>query len=92
MNLGDDADTVGAIYGQLAGAYYGVDDIPESWRSKCSLTPLIELFATELLSLAESMPVPDMSSDQSMVSSPLVLDQCKWWTELALSYSCHISQ
>jgi len=24
VNLGDDADTTGAIYGQLAGAYYGV--------------------------------------------------------------------
>ena len=25
VNLGDDADTVGAIYGQLAGAFYGVN-------------------------------------------------------------------
>ncbi|EAX47887.1 hypothetical protein TcarDRAFT_1576 [Thermosinus carboxydivorans Nor1] len=24
VNLGDDADTTGAVYGQLAGAYYGV--------------------------------------------------------------------
>ena len=24
VNLGDDADTTGAIYGQIAGAYYGV--------------------------------------------------------------------
>ena len=34
VNLGDDADTTGAIYGQLAGAYYGVDGIPERWRSR----------------------------------------------------------
>jgi ADP-ribosyl-[dinitrogen reductase] hydrolase len=27
VNLGDDADTTGAIYGQLAGAFYGVDAI-----------------------------------------------------------------
>ena len=27
VNLGDDADTTGAIYGQLAGAYYGSDAI-----------------------------------------------------------------
>ena len=27
-NLGDDADTTTAIYGQLAGAYYGVEGIP----------------------------------------------------------------
>ena len=28
VNLGDDADTTGAVYGQIAGAYYTVDDIP----------------------------------------------------------------
>lgn len=32
VNLGDDADTTGAICGQLAGAYYGIDDIPAKWR------------------------------------------------------------
>ena len=31
-NLGDDADTTPAIYGQLAGAHYGFDGIPERWR------------------------------------------------------------
>ena len=32
VNLGGDADTVGALYGQLAGAYYGGDSIPNSWQ------------------------------------------------------------
>lgn len=32
VNLGDDADTVGAVYGSLAGAYYRDVDIPRSWR------------------------------------------------------------
>jgi len=32
VNLGDDADTTGAIYGQLAGAVYVLDGIPERWR------------------------------------------------------------
>ncbi|KAF3905794.1 hypothetical protein AA313_de0205033 [Arthrobotrys entomopaga] len=32
VNLGDDADTVGAIYGGLAGVYYGLEGIPERWR------------------------------------------------------------
>jgi len=27
-NLGDDADTTGAVYGQLGDAYYGVEGIP----------------------------------------------------------------
>ena len=34
VNLGDDADTTGAIYGQLAGAYYGYFDIPDEWSSR----------------------------------------------------------
>lgn len=34
VNLGADADTSGAVYGQLAGAYYGVDAIPQAWRDK----------------------------------------------------------
>jgi ADP-ribosylglycohydrolase len=32
VNLGEDSDTTGAVYGQLAGAYYGEDAIPEKWR------------------------------------------------------------
>jgi len=34
VNLGDDADTTGAVYGQLAGAYYGAEDIPAAWRER----------------------------------------------------------
>ena len=41
VNLGDDADTTGAIYGQIAGAYYGVEAIPEEWRAR--LTMLTEM-------------------------------------------------
>ena len=33
-NLGDDADTTAAICGQIAGAYYGIQGIRESWRDK----------------------------------------------------------
>ena len=32
VNLGWDADTMGAVYGQLAGAYYGESGIPDTWR------------------------------------------------------------
>ena len=31
VNLGGDADTIGAVYGQIAGAFYGYDAIPERW-------------------------------------------------------------
>jgi ADP-ribosyl-[dinitrogen reductase] hydrolase len=33
VNLGDDADTTGAVCGQLAGAFWGESRIPESLRS-----------------------------------------------------------
>ena len=42
VNLGDDADTVGAIYGQLAGALYGRSEIPESWRNRLHDVGMIE--------------------------------------------------
>lgn len=32
VNLGEDTDTTGAVFGQIAGAYYGIDGIPQSWR------------------------------------------------------------
>jgi ADP-ribosyl-[dinitrogen reductase] hydrolase len=31
VNLGDDADTVGAVYGSLAGAFYGFSALPNEW-------------------------------------------------------------
>ena len=31
VNLGGDADTIGAVCGQIAGAYYGYSAIPERW-------------------------------------------------------------
>jgi ADP-ribosyl-[dinitrogen reductase] hydrolase len=31
VNLGEDADTTGAVCGQLAGAYFGVEGIPPEW-------------------------------------------------------------
>jgi len=51
-NLGDDADTTAAIYGQLAGAYYGESSIPAEWREKLARRELIETYADKLLLLA----------------------------------------
>ena len=41
VNLGDDADTTGAVYGQIAGAYYGYDGIPGEWRAFIAQQDLI---------------------------------------------------
>jgi len=51
-NLGDDADTTAAVYGQLAGAYYGVSELPESWRNALFAFNQIQGFADLLLVMA----------------------------------------
>ncbi len=52
VNLGDDADTTGAVYGQIAGAYYGADAIPDRWRSKLAHRDTLVSFAERLLASA----------------------------------------
>jgi len=49
VNLGGDADTSGAIVGQLAGAHYGAVGIPPAWRSSIALAPRIVETADALL-------------------------------------------
>lgn len=53
VNLGDDADTTGAIYAQLAGAYYGVEGIPAQWIEQITDVELITRYADQLLHLSE---------------------------------------
>jgi ADP-ribosyl-[dinitrogen reductase] hydrolase len=48
VNLGDDADTTGAIYGQIAGAHYGVTGIPVSWRERIAYVDRIAGLAIDL--------------------------------------------
>lgn len=48
VNLGDDADTTGAVYGQIAGAYYGAASIPDSWREKLAQAAEIAALADRI--------------------------------------------
>lgn len=48
VNLGHDADTIGAITGQLAGAFYGQKAIPEPWIKKLA-------YREKILSLIEDL-------------------------------------
>jgi ADP-ribosyl-[dinitrogen reductase] hydrolase len=54
VNLGDDADTTGAIYGQLAGAYYSVNAIPQDWIERLALRELISEKATALFDFSNT--------------------------------------
>ncbi|CAO4153355.1 ADP-ribosyl-[dinitrogen reductase] glycohydrolase [Methylorubrum extorquens] len=49
VNLADDADTVGAITGQLAGALYGASAIPERWLHPLAWRSEISAAADRLL-------------------------------------------
>ncbi len=50
VNLGGDSDTIGAVFGQIAGAYYGYEAIPEYWlqdiKDRHQVNKLIDDFIT----------------------------------------------
>jgi ADP-ribosylglycohydrolase len=56
VNLGEDADTTGAVFGQIAGAYYGDEEIPPEWRDKIFRRDDIERLADRLHDLASRNP------------------------------------
>jgi ADP-ribosyl-[dinitrogen reductase] hydrolase len=63
VNQGDDADTTGALAGMLAGAAYGVGDIPTRWLKKLDIDVVrqIEVQTEGLLTQAQKRlsPVKD---------------------------------
>jgi ADP-ribosyl-[dinitrogen reductase] hydrolase len=48
VNLGDDADTTGAVCGQIAGAFFGEEGIPREWLDRL-------VMADEIRSLADRL-------------------------------------
>ena len=54
VNLGNDADTTAAIFGQLAGAVYGIGAIPDEWRILLARRGLIERLADSIHDLSRS--------------------------------------
>ncbi|WP_417521830.1 ADP-ribosylglycohydrolase family protein [Marinobacter sp.] len=51
VNLGEDADTVGAVTGQIAGAAWGVSAIPERWLDALCWREKIEAMAVKVATL-----------------------------------------
>lgn len=58
VNLGEDADTTAAVYGQIAGAHYGVQGIPAPWREALARRETLRGYADLLLTLAEHLAAP----------------------------------
>ena len=53
VNLGDDADTVGAVYGGLSGAWYGIEAIPHEWIEGLQAKSMLEKVAEGVVRLVE---------------------------------------
>ena len=54
VNLGEDADTTGAVCGQLAGAVFGAGGIPGRWLERLAMRERVEALADALLDACES--------------------------------------
>jgi len=57
VNLGGDADTIGAIYGQIAGAFYGETGIPFEWIGKIAYNHVFYMIADEMISFYSGKPI-----------------------------------
>lgn len=53
-NLGEDADTVAAVCGQIAGACHGHSGIPERWRERVAWASVLETTADRLFAMNPS--------------------------------------
>ena len=88
VNLGDDADTVGAVYGMLAGAYYGVNTIPTEWREQCSFQGLVQTIADEILIQSQQLTATTENEAAPSKQPSLVFRRVlEVYNELATFYS-----
>lgn len=51
VNLGGDADTIGAVCGQIAGSYYGFSSIPKKWLTDVKDWERLDTFIDRFLDL-----------------------------------------
>jgi ADP-ribosylglycohydrolase len=64
VNLGNDADTTGAVCGQIAGAFWGEEAIPVSWRQGLARFDMIEPIL-DRLSLCRAYEATDFCVDDA---------------------------
>jgi len=69
VNLGDDADTTGAVCGQFAGACWGESGIPDDWRDGLARRDLVEKALAGLATSMVSLPVTSEAGDTARSSS-----------------------
>jgi ADP-ribosyl-[dinitrogen reductase] hydrolase len=57
-NMGGDSDVIGAVHGQLAGAFYGQASIPTAWLTRVAQADAIEALAGRLFEVSRSSNEP----------------------------------
>ena len=62
-NLADDADTVAAVTGQLAGALYGLSGIPDGWHDRLACKDRLMQAARRLLEQDRTCMAQDRGRD-----------------------------
>ena len=72
VNLGDDADTTGTIYGQIAGACHGVEGIPDAWREKLTMLAEITSLADQLHDHAQEHMPPEVEGVPAAVEEETI--------------------
>ncbi len=78
VNLGHDADTVGAVTGQIAGARYGVNAIPGRWRDSLVRGALIAEKAEMLFAKRPLRSMPDFGTVSGLIE---ISDRMGWCTD-----------
>lgn len=51
ISLGGDTDTIASMTGAISGAYWGLDNIPDLWKSKCEGVEEAIEFANKIFQL-----------------------------------------
>ncbi|CAF2919450.1 unnamed protein product [Rotaria sp. Silwood2] len=77
VNLGDDTDTTAAIYGQLAGAYYGYEKLPQKWVTRVYASNFITCLSKWIVYEGElwqpKLPISSGSGSNHQFHSNVVL-------------------
>ena len=55
VSLGGDTDTIATMAGAIAGAYYGIDEVPSRWFEICEGTDTALTQAEELYKLHDKL-------------------------------------
>jgi len=82
-NLGEDADTVAAVTGQLAGVIWGERGIPENWGGKLVWRDRIRDRAIRLFELGTTAPDSSMREPSAWEETASAADNAQTRTDLS---------